>query len=437
MKTTHTLLAVITVLLIAACSSESKEAESQKETTSDHSEQLGKKTKAPIIDMSKFSEMSKADLRLARNTVYAKYGRVFESKDLKEHFAKQDWYHENPGFQESQMKQQDIDIVKLIQKWEEKTEVLLEERADITGNGSYEACYVLYNGNKGTYSIIVNDFSQEFDHFWGQADDTQGLPSDWAEIQAKIIDIDTEDFKQEVLVSQRYDEWVDPGTHNVIVAFDKGVKITELSSTDYDAGILEINGDGTVAMNFSNCPNHTKYYKLNRGKVVQFDEEIGPTPPGGCAACFTADAQVAVSMNATKPINELKRGDLVITYDQNSKTFYQTEVKRMLTVYHDNLVEINLGTTKLTVTDDHPFLTENGWCSVSPEKTMKRYGYKNVTPLTTGAKLIEMNGEAVSVTSIERVSEGTMTYTISTLENGNNFIVNGVVVGTETVQNFF
>lgn len=433
MKITYLVLSALFAITIASCSSEASENEKKEEqNTSEQASQLGKKTKIPLIDISTFYKMSKADLRLARNTVYAKYGRVFKSKDLKEHFEKQDWYNENPQFRESEMKQQDIDIVKIIQLWEAKTKVLLDERADITGNGNYEACYVLYNENKGTYAIIINDFSREFDHYWGQNEDNQGIPEDWSKIEVKIIDVDTEDFKQELLVSQRYDDWEDPGTHNVIAAFDDGIKITELSSTDYDAGTLEIEGEGIVVMNASNCPPHTKFYQFKKGKLVQFDEEIGPTPPGGCAACFSGDSEIAISATETKPIAELKRGDLVLTYDMNTSTYYQTEVQRMLTVYHENLYTIDLGDETTKVTEDHPFLTENGWCSLAPQLTMNRYGYKNVSLLTKGAKLVGVNNSVVEVQNIGRIEGGMMTYTISTLKNGSNFIVDGVVVGTES-----
>lgn len=439
MKTTYIILSALLLVFAASCSSETDDKQgsqndSKKENTSN---KLGKKTKAPIINISEFSEMSKEDLRLARNTVFAKYGRVFKSKDLKEHFAQQDWYNENPSFKQSDMKQQDIDIVNLIQRWEEKTEVLMKERADITGNGTYEDCFVLYNENKGTYSIIVNDFSQEFDHFWGQADDSQGLPSDWTKINARIVDVDSEDFKQEILVSQRYADWEDPGTHNIIVAFDNGVKVTELSSTDYDAGTLDFDGAGEVTMNYSNCPAHTKYYKLERGKLVQSDEIIGPMPPEGCAACFSGDALVSISKTETKPISELKRGDLVLTYNAATEAFEQTEVRRILSVYHNNLYRLKIGDEVITVTEDHPFLTEEGWCSLAPEKTMKRYGYKNVSKLEFGTDLIHQAGNVAMVQGVNELLEGQMTYTISTLANGNNFIVNGVVAGTENALHHF
>lgn len=261
---------------------------------------------------------------------------------------------------------------------------------------------MLYNKNKGTYSVVLNDFSQEFDHFWGQNKDNQRLPSDWVEIDVEIIDIDPEDFKQEVRISQRYADWEDPGTHNIIVAFDNGVKVTELSSTDYDAGILTLNEDGTVTMQQSNCPEHSKEYRLERGKLVQFDEKIGPTPPGGCAACFSGDAMVSISKTATKRIDALQRGDLILTYDRASQSYRETQVKRILSVYHENLVRIEFDHSELIVTDDHPFLTSNGWCSLNPKKTMDRYGYKDVDTLRADSELIGFETNKKTIRIIEK-----------------------------------
>ena len=427
-------LLLTTNLVSCASETDNSKQDKNKDKQKDQAKNLGQKVPAPMINIGEFSEMSKADLRLARNTVFAKYGRIFKSKDLKEHFAKQDWYNENPSFKQSDMSDQDVDLVKLIQRWEEKTSILLEEQADITGNGSYENCFVLYNKNKGTYSIVINDFSQEFDHFWGQADDSQGLPSDWTEINAQIVDIESEDVKQEGLVSQRYDDWEDPGTHNVVVAFDNGVQVTELSSTDYDSGILTLNEDGTVTMQQSNCPEHTKDYRLEKGKLVMFDETIGPTPRGGCAACFSGESLVATSVGNSKRIEDLKRGDYVLTYNQKTKAYSQTRVKRILTVYHNNLVEINLNNQSIVVTDDHPFLTDEGWASLNPTLTESRYGYDNVQLLTTKSKLIGLNSISSQIEEINSINQGMMTYTISTVEFGNTFIIHGVVVGTETIE---
>lgn len=436
MKTLYYTIAFALSLTIVACttSEESSKDSDPSKKTEETAKQLGQKVPAPVINIGEFAKMNNADLRLARNTVFAKYGRIFKSKDLKEHFAKQDWYTPNPRFKETNLSKQDKDLVRLISSWEGKTDVLLKEQADITGNGSYEYCYVLYNKNKGTYTVIINDFSQEFDHFWGQHKDDQKAPADWTEITTEIVDIDPEDFMQEVRISQRYDDWEDPGTHNVIVAFDKkkGVQITEIGSTDYDAGTLTFNQNGTVTMQQSNCPVHTKEYQLKNGTLEMVDETILPPPPGGCAACFSGDSRVATSINESKRIDQLQRGDRILSFDPSSQSYFETSVKRILTVYHDDLIQVSFGKERIITTKDHPFLTTDGWASFAPETTMERYGYQEVKQLKKGTMLVGTTAP-IKIAGITTTDEGMLTYTISTLESGNNFVINGVVVGTETI----
>lgn len=38
-------------------------------------------------------QMSKAELRLLRNEIYARHGYIFQSKDLREYFSRQSWYY--------------------------------------------------------------------------------------------------------------------------------------------------------------------------------------------------------------------------------------------------------------------------------------------------------------------------------------------------------
>lgn len=45
-----------------------------------------------ILEADELSGMTKAELRIARNEIYARYGRWFESEDLAEHFEGKSWY---------------------------------------------------------------------------------------------------------------------------------------------------------------------------------------------------------------------------------------------------------------------------------------------------------------------------------------------------------
>lgn len=44
------------------------------------------------------SWMSKSDLRLARNEIYARHGYIFDSNDLQNYFSSQSWYYPDPSY---------------------------------------------------------------------------------------------------------------------------------------------------------------------------------------------------------------------------------------------------------------------------------------------------------------------------------------------------
>ncbi len=67
-----------------------------------------------------FEQMSLPDLRIARNRIYATYGYVFKSADLKALFEKEWWYQPNPKFDPKAMDQSDLEMVKKIKAIEEK-----------------------------------------------------------------------------------------------------------------------------------------------------------------------------------------------------------------------------------------------------------------------------------------------------------------------------
>ena len=62
---------------------------------------------------------SKGDLRILRNTIYAKYGYTFKSKDLNEIFSKTEWYTPKEYFSENGINRLDdcfLEIIKLLEK---------------------------------------------------------------------------------------------------------------------------------------------------------------------------------------------------------------------------------------------------------------------------------------------------------------------------------
>ncbi|ARK25385.1 hypothetical protein SporoP37_12440 [Sporosarcina sp. P37] len=51
-----------------------------------------------FLDKSDLNGLSKEDLRLARNEIFARHGYMFKSKDLQNYFGSQSWYEPNPDF---------------------------------------------------------------------------------------------------------------------------------------------------------------------------------------------------------------------------------------------------------------------------------------------------------------------------------------------------
>lgn len=91
---------------------------------------IGKKTKKKlspledpsrldeILELSELEDMSRKDLRLVRNTIYARHGYQFKSFILEEYFMFMDWYKPNPKFKEKMLSKVDWKNIKLIKSLE-------------------------------------------------------------------------------------------------------------------------------------------------------------------------------------------------------------------------------------------------------------------------------------------------------------------------------
>lgn len=62
----------------------------------------------------KLSSLSPEQLRILRNTVYAQYGRSFQSPDLQNYFNKQWWYEPNPHYSDALLINEDRKLLTLI-----------------------------------------------------------------------------------------------------------------------------------------------------------------------------------------------------------------------------------------------------------------------------------------------------------------------------------
>jgi hypothetical protein len=68
----------------------------------------------------RLKDVSRRDLRLIRNMIFARHGRTFKSETLTEYFARMDWYHPDPEYTDARLTPLDKRNIKLISSVEEE-----------------------------------------------------------------------------------------------------------------------------------------------------------------------------------------------------------------------------------------------------------------------------------------------------------------------------
>jgi hypothetical protein len=71
-----------------------------------------------LVPLAQLKDMSRRDLRLLRNMVYARRGRRFRSPILRDYFEKLDWYKVDPAYGDARLTAVDRRNIKLIQSTE-------------------------------------------------------------------------------------------------------------------------------------------------------------------------------------------------------------------------------------------------------------------------------------------------------------------------------
>jgi hypothetical protein len=72
-----------------------------------------------LITVEQLSNLSRRDLRILRNTIYARHGRQFKSRLLQAYFDDMVWYQRDPAFTEKRLTKTDITNIRLIKSVED------------------------------------------------------------------------------------------------------------------------------------------------------------------------------------------------------------------------------------------------------------------------------------------------------------------------------
>jgi len=373
-----TLLFVLVAALACSCSgpntNELKNQKNQLEVTSALDDSP---SEFPGVDFSSLANSSADELRLARNSVFAKYGRTFESDDLKEHFENQSWYVPNENFSRDIMSEEDKNIVKLISFLEEDQGVLWMAQDDLDGDGVIELCLFVESKDHKSGQLMINGESIVIINNWMVeefSDEEWYMPNVWVNLSVNIIDVTEADNQKEILFTQRFCDDYDPGMENLLITKYQGkVQTFEFGINSYEVGDIKLLENDQFEIIVSDCPYHTKTYTVSEGELVLVDEYTDDLDYD-CAACFVGNSMIEIGNGVRKKISELKSGDVVLGYDTKTGLKTETLVKEIVSVIHTSLVELIFDHDTITSTLDHPyFIKGKGWCSFKPIATNANY----------------------------------------------------------------
>lgn len=145
--------------------------------------------------------------------------------------------------------------------------------------------------------------------------------------------------------------------------------------------------------------------------------------------CFVAGTKIKISETVEKNIEDLRENDDVLSFDEKNKTFKKSKIKKLAKQIHSNLYRVQFEENKVIVTDDHPFYFEGKYYSV-----LENSKYISTSKLKVGQFVNTYKEGKLSkekVTSITKLNQEEMTYTIVELHENELFLANNLVVKTE------
>lgn len=153
---------------------------------------------------------------------------------------------------------------------------------------------------------------------------------------------------------------------------------------------------------------------------------------GGGVHCFAAKTLVKMGDGGEKPIETIKIGDEVLTYNFELEREEKTKVETVVSVKHHNMVRLGFDGKEITVTNDHPFYIKGkGWCTVNGYANSITTFLGEISKLEIGDGFVGTNGETFELKAITPLQICVPTYTITRLKNGNSFFANGLLVAVE------
>ena len=374
------------------------------------------------------SRMDKQDLKIARNTVFAKYGREFQSKDLRDYFTSTLWYKINPNYSDDMLSEEDIKLVNIIRVWE-SSELIWSKKFDMDNDNLIDACFLLKELNAENFFLLINNEMVTINNTHVNSFDNS---KEYLEVYPNRLHVATDrdwgSYNRYItygkLSSKQQVHVLDGKVPVLYILQQSEMSVNDIGHIDtYDGGVVNhlffTYFNKNIAMSKVNDANfsffgsfflfhsgfcrdvHKYYYELENGKLV-LEKEVKfylsedhynlaeimqlNVPWHPCAACFVAESKVLKKENNSISISDLMVGDTIIGYDLVSKEYTTDVVLEMAKFSHENLVELYFNHDTIVSTTDHPYYVfDKGWSSFAPRNTEYNYiNYSNIDQIEVG-----------------------------------------------------
>ncbi|MFH1655240.1 MAG: polymorphic toxin-type HINT domain-containing protein [Candidatus Omnitrophota bacterium] len=132
---------------------------------------------------------------------------------------------------------------------------------------------------------------------------------------------------------------------------------------------------------------------------------------GGTPGCFLAGTPILMADGSRKPIEEIKVGDEVLAYNEETATTQKDKVTKLFV--HEDIEGYLIVNGNLKVTPEHRFYSQEKWIEIGS--------------LKVGDKLLDYKGQTQEITSIEKVKEKTTVYNFE-VEPSHTYFAGGFLV---------
>lgn len=178
---------------------------------------------------------------------------------------------------------------------------------------------------------------------------------------------------------------------------------------------------------------------LCQTETFAFNKPTAPTPTtqksnkgsGSTDSCFLAGTLIRMADGSTKPIEDVKVGDSVFSFDLDKQEIIQTSVLALEQPIRDSFYTLTFADdSTLKLTAEHPLYAKitqhQGWYALDPQAAQNEIG-THVEKLKEGCKVMRFSGEWAVISSITHHLEVVQTYNLKQVSDQHNFFANGVL----------